>query len=254
MLELSANVLELEPTCAESTATPPCTTPNVTQLCTWLQNNIRNPKTYTDGTVQYALLAQSEEPENVEAALREEHWCNAMKEEYQALMKNENWTLVPPHHASNLIDCKWVYKVKRKQNGSIERYKARLVAKGFKQRHGVDYGGTFNPVIKAATIQLVLSLAVSQGWCLRQLDVQNIFLHGTLEEEVYMRQPPGYEDKSKPQHVCKLKKALYELRQASRAWYSKLSSKLVQLGFKSPKADMSLFIYHKHGVTMFLLV
>jgi hypothetical protein len=124
----------------------------------------------------------------------------------------------------------------------VERYKARLVVKGFKQRHEIDYGDTFSPMIKAATIRVVLSLAVSRGWCLRQLDVQNTFLHGILEEEVFMRHPLGYEDRSKPHHV-----ALYGLKQALRAWYSKLSKKLKLLGFKASKVDTSLFTYNKKG-------
>lgn len=86
-----------------------------------------------------------------------------------------------------MIDCKWFYKIKRKQDGSLDRYKARLVAKRLKQTYGIDYEDTFSPVVKAATIRIVLSIAVSRGWTLRQLDVQNAFLHGIIEEEVYMR-------------------------------------------------------------------
>jgi hypothetical protein len=138
--------------------------------------------------------------------------------------------------ASNIVDCKWVYKVKRKQDASVDRYKACLVAKGFRQHYGIDYSDTFSPMVKSATIHLVLSLARSRVWCLRQLDVQNVFLHGTLEEEVYMRQPPRYEDQSRPTHVCKLDKALYGLKQAPRAWYSRFSGKLKQLGFKASQA------------------
>lgn len=128
----------------------------------------------------------------------------AMQEEIKDLHKNETWHLVPPVRGANIIDCKWVYKIMRKVDGSIDRYKARLVAKGFKQRYGIDYKDTFSPIVKIATIRLVLSLAVSRGWCLRQLGVQNAFLHGILEEEVYMRQHPGFEDSSKPHHVCGL--------------------------------------------------
>lgn len=128
------------------------------------------------------------------------------------------------------------------------------MAKGFKQRYGIDYEDTFSPVVKAVTIRTVLSIVVSRGWSLRQLDVQNAFLHGVLEEEVYMRQPPGYEKSSLPNYVCKLDKALYGLKQAPRAWYSRLSTKLQELGFKASKADTSLFFYSKGGVTMFLLI
>jgi hypothetical protein len=107
--------------------------------------------------------------------------------EIQALHHNGTWTLVPSRPGINLIDSKWVFKVKKHADGSIERYKARLVAKGFKQRYGLDYADTFSPIVKHATIRLLLSLAVTRGWSLRQLDVQNAFLHGVLEEEVYMR-------------------------------------------------------------------
>jgi histone deacetylase 1/2 len=105
-----------------------------------------------------------------------------------------------------------------------------------------------------STIRLILSIAVSRGWSLRQLDVQNAFLHGVLEEEVYMRQPPGYVDKSCPNFVCKLDKALYGLKQAPRAWYARLSTKLVALGFTPSKADTSLFYFNKHGVIVFVLI
>jgi hypothetical protein len=148
-----------------------------------------------------------------------------MDAEFMALEKNRTWHLVPPKKGRNIVDCKWVSKIKRKQDGSLDRNKARLVAKEFKQRYGIDYVDTFSPVVKPTTIRIVLSIAISRGWSLRQLDVQNAFLHGILEEEVYMKQPPGYEDKEKPSYVCKLDKALYGLKQDPRAWYARLSKK-----------------------------
>ena len=116
----------------------------------------------------------------------------------------------------NVIDCRWVYRIKTKADGTLDRYKARLVAKGFKQRYGINYEDIFSPVVKATTIRIILSIVISRGWSLRQLDVQNAFLHGFLEEEVYMRQPPGFESQSLPNYICKLDKALYGLKQAPR--------------------------------------
>jgi histone deacetylase 1/2 len=135
-----------------------------------------------------------------------------MEEEYNALIENKTWHLVPPSKNKNLIDCKWVYRIKKKADGSVDRYKDRLVAKGFKQRYGIDYEDTFSPVVKIATIRIVLSLSVSRGWSLRQLDVKNTFLHGVLEEEVYMKQPPGFENSHALHYFCKLDKALYGLK------------------------------------------
>jgi hypothetical protein len=100
-------------------------------------------------------------------ALADNNWKKAMDLEYEALMKNKTWHLVAPNHAHNIIDCRWVFKEKRKADGTLDKYKARLVAKGYKQCYGIDYKDTFSPMVKAATIRLVLSLAVSYGWTLR---------------------------------------------------------------------------------------
>ncbi|KAM0053531.1 putative RNA-directed DNA polymerase [Helianthus debilis subsp. tardiflorus] len=179
-----------------------------------------------------------------------------MADELDALHRNGTWTLVPPAPHTNVVDCKWVYRLKTDQNGKISRYKARLVAKGFHQQHGVDYHETFSPVIKPATIRTILSLAVTNKWSLRQrqLDVQNAFLHGDLQETVYMRQPPGFVDQTRPDHVCLLHKSLYGLKQAPRAWFTKLSMALLQLGFHGSKTDPSLFILNSSGTLVYLLV
>lgn len=179
---------------------------------THLQHGISKPKTYTDGTIRWGMfvMAATEEPTSVADALHDPRRVAAMDSEHQALLRNKIWHVVPPPKGKNVIDCKWVYRVKKKADGTVDRYKARLMAKGFKQRYGIDYEDTFSPVVKAATVRLIFSIAVSRGWVLRQLDVQNAFLHGVLEEEVYMKQPPGYVNESKPNHVCKLDKALMD--------------------------------------------
>jgi hypothetical protein len=131
---------------------------------TRMQQGIRKPKVYTDGIVRYGLFTSSGEPRNHQEALSDPQWKSAMDLEYEALIKNQTWHLVPPKRGANIIDCKWVYKLKRKYDGSIDRYKACLVAKGFKQRYGIDYEDTFSPVVKPATIRLILPIAVFKRW------------------------------------------------------------------------------------------
>jgi hypothetical protein len=177
--------------------------------------------------IRYANFCATGEPELLSEAMYAPKWKHVMEEKFSALVKNGIWHLVPASQASNIIDYKWVYKVKRKGDCTIDRHKAHLVAKGFKQRYGIDYEDTFSPVVKVTTIWLVLSVVVSRNWSLHQLDVQNAFLHGVLEEKVYMKQPPGFHDASHPGYICKLDKALYGLKQAPRTWYSRLSTKLV---------------------------
>ncbi|KAB2636404.1 hypothetical protein D8674_026938 [Pyrus ussuriensis x Pyrus communis] len=138
--------------------------------------------------------------------------------------------------------CKWVFKIKRKPDGSIDRCKARLVAKGFHQQEGNDFKETFSPVAKPVTIRILLTLAVQYDWFLHQLDISNAFLHGNLQEDVFMQQPVGFIDPFKPSYVCKLQKSLYGLKQAPRVWYDKLFQALVSLGFTNSKSDCSLFV------------
>ena len=117
-------------------------------------------------------------------------------------------------------------------------------AKGYKQEYGRDYVETFSPVIKSTTLRLVLDIAISNSWPVKQLDINNAFLQGTLIEEVYMDQPPGFVDTDRPDYVCRLHKAIYGLKQAPRAWYTELRNFLLGLGFKNSLADTSLFVLH----------
>uniref|UniRef100_A0A2N9H904 Reverse transcriptase Ty1/copia-type domain-containing protein n=1 Tax=Fagus sylvatica TaxID=28930 RepID=A0A2N9H904_FAGSY len=228
------------------------------------KNHISKPKHLTDGTVRYPLpkalvaaamdTAALTEPTSFTSASKHPKWRQAMNCEFDALLKNNTWSLVPPNPTQNQIGCKWVFRIKRNADGSVERYKARLVAKGFHQQPGVDYAETYSPVIKPTTVRTVLSIALSANWSIRQIDIQNAFLHGYLSEEVFMSQPPGYHHPQYPNHLCKLNKAIYGLKQAPRAWFSRLSTRLIALGFHGSKSDTSLFICRTSSFTMYVLI
>lgn len=177
-----------------------------------------------------------------------------MGDEINYQVQHNTWTLIPPHPSYNLVGCRWVFRIKRKADGSVERFKSRLVAKGFNQHPGIDYFETFSPVVKQPTIRMVLGQAVSCGWVLRQLDVNNVFLQGELSEDVYMAQPPGFIDADRPDYVCKLSKAIYGLKQAPRAWYNALRTFLLECNFYNSVADTSLFILNTMDIYLFVLV
>jgi hypothetical protein len=133
-----------------------------------------------------AKVVQDVEPICFEDVVGHALWDKAMHEEMIALDANRTWELVPLPEGKKAIGCKWVYKVKHNSDGSINRYKARLVAKGYAQTHGIDYEETFAPIAKMATMRAVIVVAASRGWVLQQMDVKNAFLHGELQEEVYL--------------------------------------------------------------------
>jgi hypothetical protein len=141
------------------------------------------------------------------------HWRRAM-EEYEALLSNNMWDLVPRSPRANVVTDKWIFKHKLKADGSLDRYKAHWILRGFTQCPRVDYNETFSPIVKRATVRTMLTLAVSRGWPVHQLDVKSVFLHGTLSETVYCSQPAGFVDPTHPQLVCQLNKSLYGLKQA----------------------------------------
>ena len=163
-----------------------------------------------------------------------------MNKEIQALQVNNTWeeVLLPPNRKA--ISCKWVYKTKLKADGTLERLKTRLVIRGFTQQYGIDYQEVFSPVVKMATIRTVLALAAHNHWGMFQLDVNNAFLHGVLDEKVYMQMPKGIPNPENK--VCRLRKSLYGLKQASRQWFTKLKDTLLSLGFVQSKNDYSLFL------------
>ena len=177
-----------------------------------------------------------------------------MQDEYAALICNHTWSLVPRPSNRPIISCRWINKTKLSPTGHFDRFKARLVAKGFHQEGGIDYLETFSPVIKVTTIRLLLSLAVSKNWQIRQLDISNAFLHGDLTELIYMEQPHGFKDSAFPHHVCQLKKSLYGLKQAPREWFRKLSGQLLCLGFTGSKTDTSLFFLNVGPIYILIYV
>ncbi|KAJ0830242.1 putative RNA-directed DNA polymerase [Helianthus annuus] len=206
-----------------------------------------------DNMCLVSSLNKSVEPSSYNEAIKDPRWIEAMNCEMEALNRNNTWVVVDLPKGRKPIGCKWVYKIKYKANGEIERYKARLVAKGFNQKEGVDFGETFSPVVKMVTVRVVLKLAVNNEWPLYQLDINNAFLYGSLSEDVYMTLPLGYfnNDKNK---VCKLVKSLYGLKQAPRKWNEKLTSVLLNMGFNQSLCDHSLFILSKNDVLVVLLV
>jgi len=165
-----------------------------------------------------------------------------MQEELNQFTRNDVWRLVPRISEMNVIDTKWVFRNKMDEQGIIVRNKARLVAKGYNQEEGTDYDETFAPVARIEAVRLLLAYACLSGFKLFQMDVKSAFLNGFINEEVYITQPPGFEDHKLPRHVYKLKKALYSLKQAPRQWYERLSNFLLSKSYERGQVDKTLFI------------
>ncbi|KAH9679451.1 retrovirus-related pol polyprotein from transposon RE1 [Citrus sinensis] len=215
-------------------------------MITRSKSGIFKPKLYTATLI-------NKEPDTIQEALKDKNWYKAMKEEYEALIRNETWSLVPPPAEYKIVGNKWVFRVKQNSDGSIAKYKARLVTKGFQQTEGIDYFES--PVTKASTVRVILSLAAMHGWMIRHVDVNNAFLNGDLTEDVYMYQPEGFVDEKRSGYVCKLKNALYGLKQAPRAWFDKLKGCLVaNWGFQNSRADTSLFFNGKQDSMILVLI
>ena len=194
---------------------------------------------------RYIMLTTKDvpvEPRTIAEALSHEGWNGAMVEEIHTCDETETWTLVPRPEGAHILGCRWIFRVKLNADGTVRCLRARLVAKGNEQEEGIDFLETYSPVVRTATVRMVLHLAVTEKWDIKQLDVKNAFLHGDLQETVYMRQPQGFVSKEHPDYVCKLNKAIYGLKQSPRAWFDKFSSYLIEFGFKCCTRDPSLFI------------
>ncbi|KAL4346779.1 hypothetical protein GQ457_17G003030 [Hibiscus cannabinus] len=178
--------------------------PAVLPPSTRLARNRQLPQHLND--YQVILPKPKTSSHTIAQAILHSCWKDAMHEEILALERNNTWDLVSLPPGKQTIGCKWVYKTKLKSDGSLERYKARLVAKGYTQKPGIDYFDTFSPVAKLTTVRTIMAIAASQNWFLQQLDINNAFLHGYLQEEVYMDLPPGFSSE-KPDMVGKLIRA-----------------------------------------------
>jgi transposase InsO family protein len=225
---------------SSSPAPPPPPRPPEPRRVTRTQSSAIQPVRYV-GLSATATTPASPIPGNYRSGLADPNWRAAMAEEYQALIDNGTWRLVPRPPGANVVSGKWIFKHKYHSDGTLARHKARWVVRDFSQQHGIDYDETFSPVVKHPTIRTVLSIAASRSWPIRQLDVKNAFLHGHLEEIVYCQQPPDFVDHAAPDHVCLLQRSLYGLKQAPRAWYQRFATYIRQLGFTASSSDVSLY-------------
>nr|KAJ0204922.1 hypothetical protein LSAT_V11C500296580 [Lactuca sativa] len=182
---------------------------------------------------------------SVHTALQDADWIKAMQEELNEFERHKVWTLVPRPSGKTITGTCWVYRNKVDKDVIITRNKARLVAQGFTQIESIDYGETFAPVARIEAIRLFLAYASYMNFIVYQMDVKKAFLHGVLEEEVFLNQPPGFMDKDHPDYVYRLDKAVYGLKQAPRAWYETLTSYLLENGYRRGAIDNTLFIKNK---------
>jgi hypothetical protein len=206
----------------------------------------RQPERYSPSAFcsSFALTITDDDPRTVREAVDSEDgklWKEAMVDEMASLHKNEAWDLVELPAGRKPIGSKWVFKKKMNVEGKVEKYKARLVAKGYSQVPGIDFGDIFSPVAKVTSIRLLLSVAAAFDFEIEQMDVKTTFLHGDLEEEIYMKQPEGFMVKGKKELVCRLKKSLYGLKQSPRMWYQKFDTYIRGLGFTRSKEDHCVY-------------
>jgi len=188
----------------------------------------------------------------VNDALCDSNWVVAIQDKLNQFTRNDVWSLVPKIDAMNVIGTKWVFRNKMDENGNIVRNKARLVAEGYNQEEGIDFDETYALVARLEAVRLLLAYACMCNFKLSQMDVKSAFLNGFLNEEVYVSQPPGFEDHLYPNHVFKLKKALYGLKQAPRQWYERLSNLLLSKRYARGVVDKTLFI-RKHASDVILV-
>ncbi|KAG9444835.1 hypothetical protein H6P81_016175 [Aristolochia fimbriata] len=243
----------LVPSSASLSEPIPPLAPEVPPSAPRQSSRIRRPSVrLNDYRSFFSALTSVYEPSAYREASSDPLWQQAMAEELQALDKAHTWDLVSLPPGKSPICCKWVYKVKTKADGSIDRYKARLVAKAYNQEYDIDYEETFAPVARLTSVRVLLVIATIRHWDFFQMNVKNAFLNGALIEEVYMVPPSGSSHPSG--QVCRLRRALYGLKQAPRAWFSTFSSKVVKFGYTQSRHDSALFIRQSSSGTVLLLL
>lgn len=196
----------------------PSTITNTYSMVTRSKAGIFKPKAYhalqiTPRSLFFQAILALNEPRGFKYTVKHLEWLAAMDDEIATLKHNHTGELVPRPRDHNVVGYRWIFKTKLHADGSVEHHKARLVAKGYSQIHDLDFDDTLSPVVRPPTVCIILSLVITHGWHLHQLNVKNAFLHGYLNEAVYMDQPSGYTDPRFPHHVCLLKRALYGLKQ-----------------------------------------
>ncbi|GJR00674.1 putative ribonuclease H-like domain-containing protein [Tanacetum coccineum] len=206
----------------------------------------RKPHEDLNTCLFFCFLSQ-EEPKRVTKALSDSAWVEAMQEELLQFKLQKVWVLMDLPKGKRAIGTKWIFRNKKDERGIVIRNKARLVAQGYTQEEGIDYDEVFAPVARIKAIRLFLAYASFMGFMVYQMDVKSAFLYGQIEEEVYVCQPPGFEDPDYPDKVYKVVKALYGLHQAPRAWYETLAKYLLDNGFHRGKIDQTLFIKKQKG-------
>ncbi len=208
------------------------------------RQQIRQPNRFDD----YVMIAEHDEPVSYSQAITSDYsreWKAAMDDEIKSLAENNTWQLVTKPEGRKVIDSKWVYKVKVNTDGTVDKFKARLVAKGYEQKAGVDYTETFSPVARYDTIRAVFSVIASENLHVSQFDVKTAFLYGELQEEIFMRQPDGYDDST--ERVCKLNRSLYGLKQSPRCWNRRFKAFMENYGLRVSEADPCLFVNTSAG-------
>lgn len=177
-------------------------------------------------------------------------WKKAMNVELESMQTNKAWDLVELPPGKFAIKNRWVFRLKRHPDGSIDKYRARMVIQGCAQRPGIDFDDTFSPVTRLDTVRSLLAIAAKERMKLKHFDVSAAFLYGDISETIYMRQPEGFEDGTN--RVCKLKRSLYGLKQASRCWNQKFDDFMGSLNFVQSKEDPCLYVRHKNAVKIFV--